>query len=335
MRRDLWQTLNRVPRDPRLRRGLLSIVGALAYVVYLLRAYVHLALWESLAWATAMGISLVSAALLSRSFRRRDGTLVDLAGPPSPASPQYPAHRARIEAALLTIAALVDRAGVELMHRQGRLRPELAGTTRRRALDVARGADWDRLSPHEQDLLLSPEGTWSESDTWSTVFCIEQVRVLRWVLCVDPVLLPLEFAELDMRPALEVTSRPERATGTLCREPSDLRAAKMITRQMLDRLVAEGARRGFFKIECSSTRARLLELAERMRAPGSQDLLIGATAIADATEEKVRMLAQIALRRGQILAELTAYLSGPPEAELRIRGAAESLTPETAAPDAS
>lgn len=331
LRKNLWLMILRAPRDRRTWRPLLVIFGALAYVAYDVWAFLYLGLAGTVFMVVIMTLAIGLALLLAHSHRRTDESMLHLAQRAPVPEEDYALYRPKLVQTLYATAALVDRAGIELMHRQGRINSTNAGGSRQRTLSLARNCAWDQLSEPARGLLLSPEGSWSEADTWSTIFCMEQVRVLRWVLGIDAILAPLEFADLNVRPALEITTNPKLAAGSVCLSAPDLRAAKLVASHLLDRLVGEGAYRGFYELAQDDTRRRVMELAERMHEPGAHDQLVGVDTVAEASEERIRFVSQAALRRVLALGDVLAYLTGPPEAELRMRAAAEQTMQEAVA----
>ena len=332
-RPELWRKnfllmLRRAPRDRRTWRPLLAAVGAVAYIGYDIWAFFYLGLAGTIVWVIILTLAIILALVLARSYRRTDESMLLLSARPSVPDEDFAGHRPRLLQTLFTTAALVDRAGIELMHRQNRMNPAFAGKSRRRTLDLVQSCGMDQLTPREQDLLRSQEGAWPEADIWATIFQIESVRVLRWVLGFDPILVPLEFAELDLRPALEITTRPVHASTSACLGPADLRAAKLLASQLLDRLVAEGTHRGFYQVPEGDTRTRLSDMAARMRESAARDQLVGVHTVAEASEQRIRFVAQTALRRVLALTDVIAYLTGPPEADFRMRAATEDPAPD-------
>lgn len=328
LRKNLWLMIRRTPRDRKVWRPLLVIFGALAYLAYDVWAFHYLGVVSTIVMVVSLTAAIGLALLLARSHHRTDESMLHLATRESPAADDCTRHRLRIVETLLGTAALVDRAGMELMHRQGSMNPAYIGVSRQRTLQLVRGCGWEQMSGEAQALLLSPEGSWSEADTWSMIFRVEQVRVLRWVLGVDTILAPLEFADLNVRLALEITTNPKLAAGSVCLSASDLRGAKVIAGHLLDRLIGEGTYRGFYDLPQDDTRRRVLELAQRMREPGAQDQLVGVDTVAEAPEERIRFVLQATLRRVLALGDVLAYLTGPPEAALRMRVAVEQTMQE-------
>jgi len=226
-------------------------------------------------------------------------------------------HRVRIAAALLRVAILVDRAGGENLHRLGKIGAQSQGTCRRRTLDLARKPDlWETFTSEERNSLLAPEGSWEWDAVWPRVLQVEDVRVLRWVLKLDPILTPFEFLKPDLIPALEISTNPQRIEGKDCMAPWDLRPAHAMAEQMLNRCVAEGVHRGFLTIEDHQTREAFIHLAKTLGENQSEDLLIGSNIVADADRDRIEWVAQAALRRTRILSAVIKYLNSPPQEEL-------------------
>ncbi len=299
---------------------MLLLVLWLAWVAYELWSLFFLGIWGALFWGLVMALAIGVAAVLARSHRRTDESMLRLSSPAVlPDQGGLLHHRPKLIAELIRAAVLVDRAGIELMHGNRKADLARAGIARRRTLDAAKtSGTWDGLQPAEQDLLLSQEGSWDPGEAWSKVLRVEDVRVLRWVLGIDSLLSPLEFTELDLRPALDITANPNRTLGTASLEPADLRPAKMLAGNMLDRLLAEGVWRGFYRYPEDETRARLIALADRLRENKSGDLLVGTESVGEASEERIRLVMQTALRRFRVLEAVIGYLTGPYDSELLI-----------------
>ncbi len=83
---------------------------------------------------------------------------------------------------------------------------------------------------------------------------------------------------------------------------------------LLNRCVAEGLARGFLAAEEDDSRqAAYLNLAEQMGSDQSQDLVIGTQSVAETTEDRIRWIAQVALRRSRLLDQVIGYLGSDPD----------------------
>jgi len=140
------------------------------------------------------------------------------------------------------------------------------------------------------------------------------------VIGIDKILVPFEFLQPDVTPAIEITTKPDRLAGTGCLPPWDLRPARTMAQEMVSRCIAEGVQRGFYTGGKEELRDEFLELAERMGEDESGDFLVGAKSVAKADKDRIQWIAQAALRRAYVLEGVIAYLCGGPEEELPIRG---------------
>lgn len=150
---------------------------------------------------------------------------------------------------------------------------------------------------------------------------VEDVKVFRWVLRIDPILTPFEFLQPDLAAALELIEKPEMLSGTACLPPWDLRPAKQHAEQMITRLVAEGVHRGFLSEKDASARVLLLQIAERMNADESSDLLIGSQSVGKAANDRLQWIMQTAVRRMVVLDRIISYLGGGAEHEFLLHEA--------------
>ena len=316
-RQNLWMVIRRSARDRRARGYILGLLGLLSYLTYLVWTFAYLGIWGTICWAVVVSLAIGLAILMRKSNERTGESMLSLSSPAVLETDDLSKHRVRIAAALLRVAILVDRAGGENLHRLGKIRAQSQGTCRRRTLDLARKPDlWETFTSEERNSLLAPEGSWEWDAVWPRVLQVEDVRVLRWVLKLDPILTPFEFLKPDLIPALEISTNPQRIEGKDCMAPWDLRPAHAMAEQMLNRCVAEGVHRGFLTIEDHQTREAFIHLAEKLGENQSEDLLIGSNIVADADRDRIEWVAQAALRRTRILSAVIKYLNSPPQEEL-------------------
>jgi hypothetical protein len=272
--------------------------------------------------------------LIGRSNARSDETLIRLSDPfEPPAEPDHSLHRPGIAACLIRTAVLVDRATAETLHRIAKVPPEKAGFYRRRTLDISHlQGRWDGFTRAEQDLLISPEGSWDWDEVWPRLVQIEDVRVLRWVLKVDPILAPFEFLSHDLAPAHQLVTSPEMLEGAGYMLPSDLRPAQQLAEQMVTRCIAEGILRGFLSEQDDEARFQFVRIAERMGSDQSGDLLVGSESVGKAREDHLRWVGQTAIRRMNVLRAVISYMNGDPTAELQIKEVTRRNTAESVGP---
>jgi hypothetical protein len=142
------------------------------------------------------------------------------------------------------------------------------------------------------------------------------VRVLRWVIAIDEVLTPFEFLRGDLRLAIELTQDPARVEGGRCLASYDLRPEQTLAQVMVARCIGEGIHRGELSEPDAEARAYFVQMAERLGADDSEDLLTGSETVGKSSWDRVRWLGQAALRRLQVLTAVIDYLNGPADADL-------------------
>jgi hypothetical protein len=322
-RRNLWLMLRRSLIDRRARRQsillLLIVLYLIGYGLLLGRQYREAGPWGFLFSGGVLMLALGVRVFIQRGNDRAGVTLLNLAPHEPPGQEDMRGHRVEIVGALRRLAVVVDRAGVEALAMQGKITAQHAGVCRRRTLDMARKPElWDRFSDVERTLLLSQEGNWTSEEVWPRILQVEDVRVLRWALRIDQVLVPFALLKPDLRPAVEVTAKPEMVEGEGCPASYDLRPAQAAAQTMLARCIGEGMRRGILAGLDPDLQTYYLEFAERMAGDESSDLLIGALTVAKADPDKIEWVAQAAIRRCRVLTALIEYLNGPAEAQLTI-----------------
>jgi hypothetical protein len=324
--RGFWLVVRRAPRDKRAFLALASLFGIVAYIAYLVWTLFYLGVWGSISWMVMLGLGAGLAVLIRRHNSRPDESMLSLSSYRDIDSQEFAHHRPELVKVLLRAAILVDRAGIEALIESGKVPDEHRGISRRRTLDLARQPNlWNGFTEEERMLLMSAEGSWERGIIWAQINLIENVRVLRWVIQLDSILVPFEFLQPDLTPAIELTSKPEMVEGVGCLPPWDLRPERDSANFMLNRCMAEGLERGFFKTEGSSQAASdLLEFANQIKRDQSRDLVVGAETVEEASEERIRTIAQLALSRATILERIIQFLAGTssgwqPEAEFSER----------------
>jgi hypothetical protein len=315
--RNLSLALRRAARDKRALSNVLGVFALLSYAAYLLWTVTYLGPWGTVCLIVVMGLAIGGATFINKKNARDGESILSLSSPSTLQINELREHRIRLANILLCKAIVVDRANNENLHRMGKIDSRREGICRRRTLDLAHRPElWQTLSIEERDLLMSPEGTWKWDAVWPRIIRIEDVRVLRWILKIDPILTPFEFLKPDLTAALEITTRPEQVEGKGCMPPWDLRPAQHAAEQMLTRCIAEGIHRGFLTIEDKEARAQYIHLARTLGASQSEDLLIGSTIVAESDRQHIEWVAQAALRRTNMLAAVIKYLNSSPEEKL-------------------
>ena len=312
--RSLWLLLKRSGRDARARQALLRIgfvlLGIVGYALFLRRSLQEtgpaLFAFDAILLLLAMGVGY----FIRRGYARDDESLLSLSTRQPVAPSDLAEHRHRIAAELLHLAAMVDRAGTEALHRQQQVAPENIGNTRRRALNCASKPEvWEIVPEADRELLRSAEGSWEWETIWPWITRSEDVRVLRWVLGIDQVLTPFEFLRSDLTVAVELTLRPDRVNGDVCLAAYDLRPEQTIAQTMVARCIAEGIQRGLLDETDVEARRQMVELAENMGSGENADLLAGSETVGQAKWDRIIWLGQAALRRTRVLTALIGYLN--------------------------
>jgi hypothetical protein len=315
--RNLSLAFRRSTRDKRALSNVLGIFALLSYAAYLLWTVTYLGPWGSVCVIAIMGLAIGGAVFINKKNARDVESILSLSSPSALQINDLREHRIRLANILLCKAIVVDRANSEHLHHIGKIDPRREGICRRRTLDLARRPElWQTLTIEERDLLMSPEGTWKWDAVWPRIIRIEDVRVLRWILKIDPILTPFEFLKPDLTAAFEITKRPEQVEGKGCMPPWDLRPAQQAAEQMLNRCIAEGIHRGFLTLEDKEARAQYIHLARTLGASQSEDLLIGSTIVAETDRQHIEWVAQAALRRTNMLTAVIKYLNSSPEETL-------------------
>lgn len=324
------KTLRRVHKDRRARAQLLWVLLGLAAVVYEVVVVAF-----SIRQNGALGIfPLAVCALLIAAvvvYRRRRP--VQTSGPvtldlsPRPEIPAVPDVRASpdllrefAERALLH-AILGHRAASEGFLKHKGVPEGQTIITRQTHLRLLREyALLDRLGPTERDLILAPDGAWEEGTIDRASLLLEPVRVFRWLLLLDAH-LPLvgEAALIDFPLAASLIEHPEplfASDGVV--EMEHIRSARSAAEQMFFRCYSEGQSRGFYiAADAERAEAAIFE-AQRLAGREDEDALIGNIIVSRASDDEVRLAAQAALTRMQLLRWVQERLYGMADAEPQI-----------------
>jgi len=315
--RNLSLAFRRAARDRRALSYVLGVFGLLSYTAYLLWTVTYLGTLGTVCLIVVMTLAIGVAVFINKKNARDQESIITLSAPCALQINDLREHRIRLANLLLCKAIIVDRAHNENLHLLGKIDPRRNGICRRRTLDLARRPElWQTFSLEERDLLMAPEGTWSWDAIWPRIIHIEDVRVLRWILKIDPILTPFEFLKPDLTAAVEITTRPAQVEGKNCMPPWDLRPALQRAERMLNRCMAEGIHRGFMTIEDKQTRAEYIHLARTLGSNQSEDLLIGSTIVAETDRQHIEWVAQAALRRTNLLSAAIKYLNSSPDEDL-------------------
>jgi hypothetical protein len=314
--KNIGLSLRRAFRDKRALQRLLAMVGLIVYSVYLALNLLNPGTIMLLVPAILLML------MIRRAHKRDDQVFLKLTDEHrSSAGGEFREHRRRLAELALRTAVVVDRAGGEAYVKGNTLAADAAGVFRRRSLDVARNYGLlEGFSDEMRQLLTSPEGSWEWPQILLSARETEDVRVLRWVLGMDQVLAPLEFAvPMDFRAVVEITTTPQKIMeGNVCIPPWDLRPARDAARTLMMRCIAEGVKRGIVEESDEALRGEYLHYAELHAGRQSEDFLLGSVIVSDAKEEQVQQATLVAYRRQLVLAAIIEYLGSPSDAPIHV-----------------
>ncbi len=185
--------------------------------------------------------------------------------------------------------------------------------TRRKHLDLLRAKGlYERLGGAERDLLLLPDGHWTEETISDVTMLLEPLRLLRWALRIDR-FLPAVGSDLraEFRLATDLVSQPDLVSATKqCLTIDDLRVGLSSAEHFFHRTWTEGVRRSLYLVADNEQAAKMKAFAERLQGRENEDLLIGATIVSAAGDEEIRLATTLALRRAQVLRWLRGRIYG-------------------------
>ena len=314
----LWTAIRRFHKDRRARALLWQVLLPLLFLVGFT---IYVVINKGLA-VIAIGIDVVLFALIfwyrKRNPIERSGPLtLDLA--PRPDIAPLPAVQATPELLrecaerMLLQAILAHRAASEAFLKHNGLPEGKQIVTRQNHLKLLRGHGMlDRLGSVEKDLVLAPDGAWDEDTIDRASLLLEPVRVFRWLLRLDP-RLPLvgEAALVDFRLAGSLLEDPERAFGvTAMVDMEDIRTTRTAAEQIFYRCYSEGQKRGLYIDASAENAEKAIFYAERLAGREDEDVLIGHIIVSRASDDEVRLAAQVALSRIRLLQWVQGRLYG-------------------------
>jgi hypothetical protein len=267
--------------------------------------------------STILFIGSVIGWVRSRNARREAETL-KLFEPEQAAEWVVSAEtRKRVAELALVYAVMADRAGSEGFLAVKTLPEGFEVATRRVHVTVLKEHGlWDRLGTEEKDLLLRPDGHWdNEIAKRTSLYTLDLVRVLRWVLRVDE-FLPVVGSTLDQDYALakELVVEPKRLfDGSEVVKRKALEIARDAAHHYFQRCAAEGVKRGYFEPENEKNAEWSRAYSDQMAGRQSEDLLLGTKIVSEADEGAVRLATVLALRRYRLCAWLVGVFSGETE----------------------
>lgn len=315
--RQFWVAIRRVPRDVRSWNVIVPFVlllFAACYCSIFIVAF-FVSLFEDKTYLVVAGIAFVLVGGITSIHIWMDHR--EARSTPAAVSPlvEQEVHR---EAFLL--AMLLYRSSSERILEK-EIPPQVQIVTRRYQRErLMQAGLWDDVPAEMKDLLLLPDGHWSERQKSDVNFCWEYFLVLRWVLRFDASLRPLDRGpRYDLAKVRELIDgfdywKPGNALG-----PWDLRLARDNSYCHLWRLWTEAAARGLLVNIQPEQREEALRVKQQIDAPGpATDLLIDASTVSELSDSQLLTLLKLTRYRWQILHFLVEWLlSGEPVNGLR------------------
>jgi hypothetical protein len=322
-----WVALRRFPRDRRARRFILVWSGLVAYTVVYLRVFLaplfaagtHADFKAAIA-PLLLAAVMLTCALAARAFYRsneRRNHIPSLLGDPNPKlnseSSEHPATAHELWRSTCLLAALLQRAGSESAIHTTTIAPGKEIATRRWQRDrlLTLGL-WHDLPAEIRDLLLLPDGHWTEPQRDSVNALHEYLPGLRWALGLNGTLQPLSrLPTYRGETILATLDTPHPPTLRLA--PTwELRTARDESYAYFDRCWLEAVARRIIGLHLE---AHVLNEASRLKAEidqhnsASTDLLVGARTISELDDITLMRMVVTSHRRWDLLDLLTKVAS--------------------------
>ncbi len=305
----LWVAVLRSPKDQRARqklRSLILLIARIAYIVGVVIFAFYAAAKESFSVAlvqTAFYVALFGGVgLYAWWSERRDARLAEETSPAVPKALKLAIYR---EAYLL--ATLLERAGSERALEK-EIPSKFEVITRRVLIDRLRDSGMmERLERQFLDLLLAPDGHWTEKEKQLVEQMWEFLAVMGWALGLSelrPLALTPEY-KLSLAAQIIEAREPE---GLHFLASWDIRPERDQTDEFFVRCWAELISRG----EINSENAEeVVKICSEMQAQrGFDDYLVGTQTISELPSETLYLAALRTYRRGEILRQLVEILCG-------------------------
>ncbi len=317
--RELWVAIRRLRRDARARVFVLRFIGLVIVAVY--GIVLVLALAANLlgdkrftAIAAIVSICIFAVFLVHKWRERQEARSTPLAVAPAV---QQEMHRE-----VFLLAILLNRAGSERMMEK-ELPPDIEIVTRRfQREQLVRHGLWDDLSSPMKDLLLLPNGHWSQEQKSTAESCWEFFIVLRWVMRLDDSLRSLDRTpSYDLVKTRDIITRYEGLKPGDTLAPWDLRPVRDQAYLHFGRLWTEAVARGLVEegIEPDHREQAVRAKGEIDVDGGSNDLLIDAQTVSELSNSSLWFLLRAAIRRWEIVNFLIPWLAEEqPNDQLRL-----------------
>jgi len=310
----------RAGRDKRARAALvkttLLLLSVIGYVFYLSYTAVVGGPWTAAFYAFIIGTGIIAAVAMRRWYRNQNKILnqsitgqASLSFPGAFKAPQ--SVRSYLEERALIVASLLARGASEVQLHSTNQSNDIGEVLTRQALNgFLRGHGlWERLEPAEVDLASAADGRWTSEQEGRVIAWCEQLRLLRWVLGVDPEIVPLwHNPTVDFKLGWELLQQAAALADRRSEVgPWDIRMQRDLATAYATRAIAELKVRGVVPA-CPE----LDRWANNLRASclgDSVDFLAGVRTIAEVREDALRLLAFLAAARGQYAGYLVDQLN--------------------------
>jgi hypothetical protein len=293
-----WIALRRAHKDKRsrkyLRRLLLMILAPFLAPLCVLLLFTP-------------GGAIGSLIYLFRTNRRKAKEALALAqNPPArpPPPPVSPALRKEVADLALIHAVLADRAGSENFLQTKVLPEGVEVITRRLQLDILRERGlYDRLGSIERDLMLLPDGHWTNENIDCLALALEPLRILRWVLRTDHYLPSVgDCLILNYKLAQQTANDPASVyEGEDFISIDTLNQAFREADYVMNRCFAEAVIRGLVELDDDEERERCQKVVDEHRNHEDKDPTLNGIIVSKSEDHMVVRARIFAARRRAVL----------------------------------
>lgn len=315
--RGLWVALRRSSRDSHARWLLLRFGLSLAVCFgwiwaewFQFRGLLHADPFFFLIFFGVVVLIGGTLVAISRLNERRERNQMEAVEPS--VDPQI--KRALFRETFILASLLIRSASERGMEKE--LPPTIEVITRRSLIERLRSRGLlEGMQPVVRDLLLSPDGHWTEEQKCQVETLWESFEVLAHVLGL------VDLSDLSQRPSYNLAVAHKvlavRKPESLAAHPSwDLRPVRDITENWLNRCVVEIVARGEYTEANEEMSKEASYARERIQAGGyTGDLLVGAETISEVPRKVLWVLAHRTMRRIKTLRIAVDVVSGEQPAE--------------------
>ena len=304
--RQTWElvriAVQRFSKDSRARKEigsrLLAMAGLAAIPVFIV-AFIIMAAQvpELLPQSGGMFGLVIGIAVLALTQETRRDARLERTSRPLP-----DAIRRDIVWTAYWLAVLLRRCGSEFALLK-EIPPEIEIVTRRVLLDkLAAMPAWAEIPRPVRELLLKPDGHWTEDERSFVSERFEYLAVLRWLLSVDvPLRSLILHSRYEFGQAHAVTEDEAWMAKRTVRPSFQIIAKHNLAAVYLERCWSEGILRGNVKAD-EAAKAKTGEYMQRFEKDrDSKDVLFGARTIGELTGEELAAVYRRAARRVRLL----------------------------------